>query len=67
MKNEKIRSLIAAARDNPRTSILGVVAVALYGAGEGLREHAIEPWGSIVVGIGGLVVLVSMFWARDPK
>lgn len=64
--NEKLRELVLAAKSNPRTSALGVVAIALYGAGETLRDHAIEPWGSIVVGLGGLVVLAGMLWARDP-
>lgn len=66
--NDKIRSLVEVAKSNPRTSVLGVIVVALYGAGESMREQALEPWGSIVVGVAGVMTLITMLMAHDkPK
>jgi hypothetical protein len=52
-------------KENPRTSSLGVACVGLYGAGEAMRANAIEPWGSLVIGLAGLATLLGMLLARD--
>lgn len=63
-----MKDLIQRVKDNPKTSVLGIVCVALYGAGEALRASAIEPWGSIVIGVAGVATLIGLALAGDkPK
>lgn len=60
-----MRELIDRIVKNPATSALGVAALAVYGAGETMHQNNIEPWGSIVLGVAGLLVLVGGFMAKD--
>ncbi len=62
-----MNELIKRIKDNPKTTVLGGVCVALYGAGEAMRASSIEPWGSIVIGLAGLTTLVGLALARDGK
>lgn len=64
---EQLKTLISLARSNPQTTILGIIALALGGAGETLQENGVEPWGTILLGICGVVVLVASMIARDPE
>ena len=64
---EKLKAMMEAAKHDRKTSVCGVIAVALYGAGETMRSNAIEPWGSVVIGLAGLMTLLVMFWAKDRK
>lgn len=61
-----MKDIIERIKNNPKTSALGVACVALYGAGEAMRASNVEPWGSIVVGVAGVVTLIGMLLARDP-
>lgn len=60
-----MKDLIERIKNNPKTSVLGIVALATYGAGETMHQNSIEPWGSIVLGVAGVMVLVAGFIAKD--
>lgn len=65
-----MKELIARIVGNPRTTVLGGVILAVYGAGDSLSSFTppIEPWGTIVKGIAGVLVLVGLGLALDkPK
>jgi hypothetical protein len=60
-----MKELIDRIKNNPKTSVLGIASVAVYGAGETMHQSNIEPWGSIVLGVAGVMVLVAGFIAKD--
>lgn len=60
-----MKYLIERIKGNPKTTVLGGVCVALYGAGEAMRASGVEPWGSIVIGLAGMTTLVGLALARD--
>jgi hypothetical protein len=60
-----MKELIDRIVKNPATSILGAAALAVYGAGETMHQNNVEPWGSIVLGIAGVMVLVGGLMAKD--
>lgn len=62
-----MKDLITRIKDNPKTTVLGIVLFASFGAGEALRGAGIEPWASIVIGITGVGVLVGGMLAGDKK
>ena len=62
-----MNELIARIKNNPKTSALGVICVGMYGAGEAMRANALEPWGSIVIGVAGVLTLVGLALAKDAK
>jgi hypothetical protein len=60
--------LIKRIMSNPKTTVLGGVILAVYGAGNTLAENAIQPWGDIVKGLAGVLVLIGFALAHDkPK
>lgn len=66
--NEKLQGLIQTAIDNPKTTLLGIIAAAVVGAGQALSAYHVEPFGVIVTGVGGVLVLVTGVIGRDkPK
>jgi hypothetical protein len=65
---EILKSLIVSAKENPKTTALGLAAAAFGGAGEAMQNFGFEPWGSIVIGLAGLLVVVAGMVAKDkPK
>lgn len=62
-----MKELIERIKGNPKTSALGALTAAVMAAGSGMREHGLEPWASLVIGLGGLLAVVGLFVARDPK
>lgn len=62
-----MKELIERMKSNPKTTALGGVTFAVFSAGEGMRAHGFEPWASLVIGLGGLLAVVGLFIARDPK
>lgn len=60
-----MKDILDRIKNNPKTSALGVACVALYGAGEAMRASAVEPWGSIVIGIAGVATLIGLALAKD--
>lgn len=64
---EKLQTLIQRALQNPKTSALGIGAAGLIGAGETMQKYAIEPWGTIVCGLGAAVAAIALFWVKDEK
>lgn len=65
--NAKIKEIVDLARANPKTSALGILGIAFYGAGDQMAEFALEPWASIVRGLGGLLLGIAWFYTRDSK
>jgi hypothetical protein len=61
------KAVLVNAKGSPVTSALAIVAIALLGAGKYLTEHAVEPWGTAVAGLGAMLVIGLGFAARDPK
>jgi hypothetical protein len=66
-----MKTLLAAlsekAKGNPVGVVLASLAIAVYGGGEALSEMAVEPWGTIVKGVGGLLCLVAGAWVARSK
>lgn len=68
--SDAIKALLELMKQDPRTTWLAGVVVALLAAGKALSEYGLEPWGTCVSGLGGFVaagvLLVSRFAAK-PK
>ena len=52
-------------KGHPKTSALAAVAFIVWSAGESVSGSGIEPWGSIISGIGGAMAGVGLLLARD--
>lgn len=60
-----MKELIDRVLGNPKTTVLGGVIVAVYGAGASLETSGVEPWGTIAKGVAGVLVLIGLALARD--
>lgn len=59
--------LLAKAKDNPAARVLVIVAIAVWGGGYSLSEVPIEPWGTLVQGVGAAIGLVAMVVVGKAK
>lgn len=64
---DAVKAMIEMIRQDKRTTVLAGVCFALYGAGESLRTVSIEPWGSILIGLGGTVAGIALLVAKFSK
>ena len=65
--NEMIRALLASAKGNPVGLVMAMIALACYGGGQKLTESALEPWGTILQGLAGVLVLIAGAWVGRAK
>lgn len=69
--NETIQGMIERIKADPRTTVIAIISASSYGAGEALRAIYIEPWGSILIGVGGLLaggaLLFTKFAPSKPQ
>jgi hypothetical protein len=59
--------LLAKTKDNPVAKALAVIAIAVWGGGYSLSEVPIEPWGTLVQGIGALVGVIALVVVGKAK
>ena len=52
-------TLLEKVKDNPAAKALAIVAFAVWGGGATLSEVPIEPWGTLVQGIGAALALAA--------
>lgn len=61
---EMIKQLLENAKGNPIGIVLAVIALACYGGGQSLTSHAVEPFGTILQGLSGVLVLIAGAWMK---
>jgi hypothetical protein len=59
-----IQALLANAKGNPIGLVLAAVALVCYGGGQKLSESAVEPFGTILQGLAGVLVLIAGAWMK---
>lgn len=62
-----LATLTEKAKGNPVGVVLASLSIAVYGGGDALTEMAVEPWGTIVKGVGGVLCLVAGAWVAKSK
>jgi hypothetical protein len=65
--SELLRQLLVNAKGNPVGLVLASVALVCYGGGQKLSEALVEPFGTILQGVAGLLVLVAGAWAKRQE
>lgn len=64
---DAVKALIDMIRADRRTTVLSVLCLALYGAGESLRTYGVEPWASILIGLGGTLAGCALLFTKFVK
>ena len=64
---DAIKAIIELFKADKRTTWIAGLCLALYGGGESLRSYGMEPWGSIVIGLGGTVAGCALLFAKFSK
>ena len=64
---ELLASVMEKAKGNPVGLVLAAIAIAVYGGGEALSGANVEPWGTIIKGLGGVIVLIAGAWVSKSK
>lgn len=59
---ELFAALADKAKGNPAGVALATCSIAIYGGGEALSGVHLEPWGTILQGIAGVLCLVAGAW-----
>lgn len=59
--------LLQKTKDNPAAKVLAIVALAVWGGGYSLSEVPIEPWGTLVQGVGAAIGLAAMIVVGKSK
>jgi hypothetical protein len=65
--NELLRNLLGNAKGNPVGVVLAGLALVCYGGGQKLSEALVEPFGTILQGVAGVLVLVAGAWVGKKK
>ncbi len=61
---DMIKAMLAGATNNPVGLFLAMCALAFYGGGQKLSESAVEPFGTIMQGFAGVLVLIAGAWMK---
>jgi hypothetical protein len=65
--NDALKAVIALIQQDKRTTWLAGLVIALFAAGKGLSDSAIEPWGTCVSGLGGFLSAGVLLFAKIAK
>ena len=59
--------LLQKTKDNPVAKVLAIIAIAVWGGGYSLSEVPIEPWGTLVQGLGALIGVIALVVVGKSK
>lgn len=59
--------LLAKTKDNQAAKALAIIAIAVWGGGYSLSEIPIEPWGTLVQGVGALIGVIALVVVGKSK
>ncbi len=65
--SDALKAMIELIRQDKRTTWIAVVVIALLGGGKALTDYGIEPWGTSVSGVGGLIAGAVLLFSKLSK